>query len=114
MANGKATRLNLTVSFPMRVALEVLAERSNLGVATQAMVLLRQALDRTMNTEEVRRRVASHVAQRGATTWREDTVIEHATETAFTQFGNAAGETTDALEREGDAARQKRKHAAQN
>lgn len=91
----KNTRLNLTVSYPMRVALEVLAERTGLGVATQATVLLRQALDRTMQTDAVRRRVASHNAQRNHATWLEDTVTEHATEATFVA---SVGITTDAAD----------------
>lgn len=57
-------RVNVTVNREMRVALEVLCAKSNLGVATQAMVLLRQALDRTIQTEAVQIRVRQEQAFR--------------------------------------------------
>lgn len=89
-------RVQVTVSHPMRVALEVLAERSNLPLSSQAMVLLRQALDRTMQTDEVRRRVAHHVAQRNHAMWLEDTTTERAVELAYEASTQAEANTTEA------------------
>jgi hypothetical protein len=80
----QTSRLNLTVSHQMRVALEVLAARTGLGVATQATMMLRQALDRTITTPEVQRRMASHNAQRNHAAWLEETMVDHATEKTFT------------------------------
>lgn len=88
-------RVQVTVSYPMRVALEVLAERSNLPLAAQAMVLLRQALDRTMQTDEVRQRVSRHVAQRNHSMWLEDTTTERAVELAYEATIQGEANTTE-------------------
>lgn len=60
----KQQRVNVTLNREMRVALEVLSAKSNLGIATQAMVLLRQALDRTIQSEPVQIRVKQEQAFR--------------------------------------------------
>lgn len=68
----RATRVNVTVSREMTVALEVLAAKSGLTVTTQAMVLLRQALDRTIASEAVQIRVKQEEAFRTRDQWLED------------------------------------------
>jgi hypothetical protein len=56
----------------MRVALEVLAAKSGLAVTTQAMVTLRQALDRTITSEPVQLRIRQDQAFRTRDQWLTD------------------------------------------
>lgn len=82
-------RVQVTVSTPMRIALELLADRTGLTPSTQAMVLLRQALARTMESEACQVRVRQHNAQRNAGTWAADTTTERAVEQGLAAFGSA-------------------------
>lgn len=66
------SRVSVTVSPAMTVALEILAERSNLPLATQAMVVLRAALDRTITSAEGQDRLRKRMAHRTVSEWRED------------------------------------------
>jgi hypothetical protein len=66
------TRLNLTVNHEMRVALEVLSAKNGLAVTTQAMVVLRQALDRTITSEPVQLRIKQDRAFRTRDQWLSD------------------------------------------
>lgn len=87
-------RVNLTVSRHMLVALDHLASRNGISLTTQATMLLRQALARTMETEEVKARVRAHNANRNHATWLLDTSMEHAIEKEYTE--NHAETTTTA------------------
>lgn len=62
--------VNMTVSGEMMVALWHLAERNGIGATTQAKVLLRQALSRTIATPEVQADVAEYKAYRTNRQWR--------------------------------------------
>lgn len=64
--------LNLTVSGEMMVALWHLAERNGIGPTTQAKVLLRQALARTIDSAEVQADVREYRAYRTNRQWRAD------------------------------------------
>jgi hypothetical protein len=87
------TRVNLTVNHEMRVALEVLAGKSGLPVTTQAMVLLRQALDRTINSESVQLRIKEDRAFRTRDQWLLDAQTDAFVHNAMT---TASGEDNDA------------------
>lgn len=65
-------RVQVTVSPEMRVALGILARRSGLTPSAQAMVTLRQALDRTISSEECREAVRAVNSGRSAREWKED------------------------------------------
>ena len=82
-------RIQITVSPLMTIALGVLSERTGLTPSTQAMVLLRQALDRTISTDVVQTRYRAHKAQRNHATWMSDATTDHAVETTLTAFGAA-------------------------
>jgi len=69
-------RLHVTVSAEMTVALEMLARRSGLGVATQAMVVLRQALDRTIASAECQEALRERRKLQTVAEWREDVQAE--------------------------------------
>jgi hypothetical protein len=75
----------------MSLALDSLAERNGVQSATQATMLLRQALDRTMESKEVQQRYAAHLRQRTTAQWREDQTTDHAIETTYakTQAGQS-------------------------
>jgi hypothetical protein len=87
------TRLNLTVNHEMRVALEVLAGKSGLAVTTQAMVVLRQALDRTITSEPVQLRIKQDRAFRTRDQWLSDTQADTFVNNAIAA---AEGQATDA------------------
>jgi len=70
----------------MRTALEHLAARHGLATATEATMVLRQALDRTISSDEVRGKIAAEKALRTAEQWRDEVQIEHAIEKAYTAF----------------------------
>lgn len=72
----RSNRVSVTVSHEMTVALEVLAAKSGLSIATQAMVVLRQALDRTIASEPVQLRVRQDAAFRTRDQWLADTQAE--------------------------------------
>lgn len=68
----RSNRLNLTIDHSMMVALEFQAARSGLALATQAMVVLRQALDRTIQSEAVQLRIKQDEAFRTRDQWLSD------------------------------------------
>ena len=68
----RATRINLTVSLEMTIALEILAAKSGLSLTTQAMVMLRQALDRTITSEAAQIRIKQEEAFRTRDQWLAD------------------------------------------
>jgi len=49
-------------------------------------MVLRQALDRTISSDEVRGKIAAEKALRTAEQWRDEVQIEHAIEKAYTAF----------------------------
>jgi hypothetical protein len=75
-------RLGLTVSREMIVALDVLAAKSGLALTTQAMVLLRQALDRTISSEPVQLRLKQDRAFASRDQWLMDRQTETYVENA--------------------------------
>ena len=85
------TRLNLTVNREMRVALEALSSKTGLAVTTQAMVVLRQALDRTIASEAVQLRIRQDAAFRTRDQWLLDTQTD-----AFVHNAIAAAEENTA------------------
>lgn len=87
----RSSRLNLTVSHEMTVALEVLSAKTGLQLATQAMVLLRQALDRTIASEPVQLRIRQDAAFRTRDQWLQDTQTDTYVHNALA----AAEETAD-------------------
>jgi len=89
----RTNRLNLTVSHEMTVALEFLAAKSGLALATQAMVSLRQALDRTIASEAVQLRIRQDAAFRTRDQWLTDTQTETYVNNALAA---AEGESKDA------------------
>ena len=91
-------RLSVTVSYPMMVAVEVLAARNGLSVSAQAALLLRQCLAGAMESAEVQRIVKRHYAQRTREDWRQDTVVEHAMEVMYAEKAGTGGATNAALE----------------
>lgn len=72
----RSNRVAVTLSHEMTVALEVLAGKSGLSLATQAMVVLRQGLDRTIQSEPVQLRVRQDAAFRTRDQWLSDTQSE--------------------------------------
>lgn len=82
----RSNRVAVTLSHEMTVALEVLAGKSGLSLATQAMVVLRQALDRTIGSEAVQLRVRQDSAFRTRDQWladtQTDTFVYNAVQTA--------------------------------
>lgn len=76
-------RVGLVLSPAMAIALEQLAARNNLPLATQANMLLRQSLDRTIQTPTVQDALKRYHADRGVRQWREDMQIDHEIETQF-------------------------------
>lgn len=79
----RADRLQISVSPAMLAALQILAERSGVPRSTQAMISLRGALHKTIQTDECQRRIAEarpmlNTAQRR--NWAE---VEHFVESAY-------------------------------
>ena len=82
----KRDRVTVTLSLPMRLALEHLAARHGLATATEATMILRQGLDRTINTDALMEKVREHKAQRTAEQWRDEVQIDHAVEATFHSY----------------------------
>jgi hypothetical protein len=93
MSKRRATRLSLTVSREMTIALEILASKTNLGITTQAMVLLRQALDRTISSEAVQYRVKQDRAFQTRDEWLADTTTDTFVANALLEAGGKTDET---------------------
>lgn len=94
MAKRRATRLGITVSREMTIALEMLAVKTGLSLTTQALVILRQGLDRTINSEPVQIRLKQERAFRT----NEDWLADQSTETFVNNALIKAGGDTDAAE----------------
>jgi hypothetical protein len=82
-------RIQVTVSREMRIALSILAARSNIGMATQATALLRQALDRTIESAECKRLVAEAKLYRPVRDWKADQYEEAEVERACEKAAQA-------------------------
>lgn len=76
-------RLQLTLSTDMRIAIEHLARERSIPVSSVATMLLRGALDRTINSAAVQQQIKQHVAQRTRAEWEVDTTSNHAIETQY-------------------------------
>jgi hypothetical protein len=94
---ARQDRLQVTISPEMAVALAILAERSGLQTSTQAMVLLRQALDRTIGSAECQERLRVRKSNRSVQQWREDMAAER----FVTTRRQAAGFVADVREQRG-------------
>lgn len=68
----RAKRIMVKLSLPMQVSLDVLAERMGLSPATVAFMRLREALQRTADTEYVQQRIAALKAQSNHDDWVHD------------------------------------------
>lgn len=93
------SRVSVTVSPAMTVALEILAERSNLPMATQAMVVLRAALDRTIASAEGQDRLRKRMAGRTVREWRDDAYADRVVESTFEREQEKAAWTGPAYHR---------------
>lgn len=76
MRRTKQSRVSVTLDPTMRVALEILAAKSGLAMATEAMVRLRQALLPTINSEACQVRVRQDAAFRTRDQWLADMQVE--------------------------------------
>ncbi len=74
---ARKRRLSITLTFPMEAAIRHEAVRNGLHDSTMACVLLRRALDKVIESEEIKRQVKVHVAERTAAEWRQETADEH-------------------------------------
>jgi hypothetical protein len=83
-------RIQVTVSREMRVALSLLAARSSIGLATQATAMLRQALDRTIESEACKKLLAAETAYRTAAQWRADQYEEREVDRAVEKVAASA------------------------
>jgi hypothetical protein len=81
--------MQITLSAPMTLALEHLAERHGVPVATEATMILRQALARTMESKEVLEKIAQYNMDRGVRSWREDRQLEHEVEMRYATIKEA-------------------------
>jgi hypothetical protein len=79
----KRDRVGVTLSTPMRVALEHLAAKHGLPPSTEATMILRQALDRTISSGEVQGKIAEAKAWRTRDTRNYEVQVDHAVEKAF-------------------------------
>lgn len=91
MTTRPRCRLQLSLSPAMRLSLEVLAARTGLPVSAQATMILRQALDRTIHSAEVQRRLGDHNARRNHAMWQEEVQVDHAIETEYARLAQEGG-----------------------
>jgi hypothetical protein len=76
MSKTRSHRYMVTVSREMTIALEVLCAKSGLAPSTQAMVILRQGLDRTIQSEPVQLRLRQEQQFRTRDQWLADQQTE--------------------------------------
>ncbi len=76
-------RVQVTVSLPMRVALAILAQRNGITMTTQAAMLLRQALDRTIGSEAGQREISRARLYQDVSAWRAERQIDRAVEVEY-------------------------------
>lgn len=79
----RADRLQITISPAMLAALNILAERNGIPRSTQAMVSLRQALHKTIESEECQKRIAAARPMMNARERANWTQVEHFVESAY-------------------------------
>jgi hypothetical protein len=79
----RSNRIHVTVSTEMTIALDILAAKSGLSLATQAMVVLRQGLDRTIQSDAAQLRIKQEAAFRTRDQWLQDTMTERFVENAL-------------------------------
>ena len=89
----RSNRLHVTVDHEMTVALEIMAGRTGLPLATQAMVVLRQGLSRTIDSDACQLRVKQDRAFRSRDQWLRDTSTDTYVHNAIAA---AEGESDDA------------------
>ncbi len=82
MANSKTTRLGVTVSREMVIALEVRSAKTGLALATQAMVILRTALEPTIASDGVQIRLREERQFQTRDAWLSDVTTETFVENA--------------------------------
>jgi hypothetical protein len=106
---ARCHRVTVKLSPAMTVALDVLAHRNGLAPSTQAMVLLRQALDRTMGSAEVRSILADRAYDLSGQQKADDMAVEHLVEGSYAiakaraRYEGGDGGTQEAVEGAGDA-----------
>jgi len=88
----RSNRLSLMVAHDMMVALEIQAGKTGLPVATQAMVVLRQGLSQTINSDAAQLRIRQDQAFRTRDQWLQDVSTETYVANAMKA---AAGEAND-------------------
>ena len=76
MAGSKTTRLAVTISREMVIALEVRSAKSGLPLATQAMAILKQGLDPTIASDAVQLRLRQERAVQTRDAWLGDVTSE--------------------------------------
>ncbi len=76
MANSKHTRLQVTVSREMVIALEVRSQKTGLALATQAMVILKTALEPTIASDGVQLRLRQERALQTRDAWLSDVTTD--------------------------------------
>lgn len=100
---ARTDRVSITISPLMMVALDHMCGRTGLSRSSQACMLMRQALARTMESKEVREKYQQSRAYRTASQWSQDEQTEHYVEQvwesneaslAMEVLGNAAQEAT--------------------
>ncbi len=82
MADSKTTRLGVTVSREMVIALEVRSSKTGLALATQAMVILRTALEPTITSDAVQARLKQERRFQTRDAWLSDVTTETFVENA--------------------------------
>ncbi len=82
MANSKTSRLGVTVSREMVIALEVRSQKTGLALATQAMVILKTALEPTIASDAVQIRLRQERPFQTRDAWLQDVTTETLVENA--------------------------------
>lgn len=89
---ARSNRISVTVSPSMTVALELLAERSGLPLASQALAVLRAALDRTIHSAEAQDRIRALRADSTARYRLDELADEHTADEALRRSASAQTE----------------------
>lgn len=88
---ARSDRIQVTVSLPMRVALQMLARRNSITVSTQATMVLRQALDRTIGSVAGQAEIRAARTYQSVGGWREDRATERMVELEYARQVAVAG-----------------------
>src|SRR5260221_11616487 len=89
-AMARKRRLSITLTFPMEAAIRHEAVRNGLHDSTMACVLLRRALDKVIESEEIKRQVKVHVAEGTPAEWRHEATGEQTIAVARAQIESQA------------------------